>query len=94
MIFIPASSYTKEDLVACSEGDLFGPDNGRLPADEMLMIDTIDLIDKISGKYSKGKISAQLNIEESLWFFKVHFKSDREMTACVGLEAMWQLLGF
>ena len=55
MTFIPASSYTKEDLIACGEGDLFGPNNGRLPADEMLMFDTIDLIDKISGKYSKGK---------------------------------------
>ena len=75
MTFIPASSYTKEDLIACGDGDLFGPNNGRLPADEMLMFDIIDLIDKTSGKYSKGKISAQLNIEESLWFFKVHFIS-------------------
>ena len=94
MIFIPASSYTKDDLVACGNGDLFGPSNGRLPADEMLMFDSIDQIDKTSGKYSKGKIIANLNIEESLWFFKVHFKSDPVMPGCLGLDAMWQLLGF
>ena len=94
MTFIPASSYAKDDLVACGNGDLFGPSNGRLPADEMLMFDSIDLIDKTSGKYSKGKIIANLNIEESLWFFKVHFKSDPVMPGCLGLDAMWQLLGF
>jgi len=71
MTFIPASSYTKDDLVACGNGDLFGPSNGRLPADEMLMFDSIDQIDKTSGKYSKGKIIANLEIEQSLWFFKV-----------------------
>ena len=52
MTFIPASSYTKDDLVACGNGDLFGPNNGRLPADEMLMFDSIDQIDQVSGKYS------------------------------------------
>ena len=94
MTFVPAPSYTKEDLVACGNGDLFGPNNGRLPADEMLMFDSIDQIDKTSGKYSNGKIIAHLNIEESLWFFKVHFKSDPVMPGCLGLDAMWQLLGF
>ena len=94
MTFIPASSYSKDDLVACGNGDLFGPSNGRLPADEMLMFDSIDQIDKTSGKYSKGKIIANLNIEDSLWFFKVHFKSDPVMPGCLGLDAMWQLLGF
>ena len=73
MTFVPAPSYTKEDLVACGNGDLFGPSNGRLPADEMLMFDSIDQIDKTSGKYSNGKIIAHLNIEESLWFFKRMF---------------------
>ena len=94
MIFTPASRYTKEDLVACGNGDLFGPNNGRLPSDEMLMFDSIDQIDKVSGKYSKGKIIAHLNIEETLWFFKVHFKSDPVMPGCLGLDAMWQLVGF
>ena len=91
MKFIPASSYTKDDLVACGNGDLCGSSNGRLPSDEMLMFDSIDQIDKTSGKYSKGKIIANLNIEESLWFFKVHFKSDPVMPGCLGLDAMWQL---
>ena len=94
MTFIPASSYTKEDLINCGNGDLFGPSNGRLPADEMLMFDSIDQIDQTSGRYSKGKIIAHLNIQESLWFFKVHFKSDPVMPGCLGLDAMWQLLGF
>ena len=94
MTFIPASSYTKEDLISCGNGELFGPGNGRLPADEMLMFDSIDKIDQTSGKYSKGKIIARLNIQESLWFFKVHFKSDPVMPGCLGLDAMWQLLGF
>ena len=94
MTFIPASSYTKEDLINCGNGDLFGPSNGRLPADEMLMFDSIDQIDQTSGRYSKGKIIAHLNIQESLWFFKVHFKSDPVMPGCLGLDAMWQLVGF
>ena len=70
MTFKPASTYAKKDLVACGNGDLFGPNNGRLPADEMLMFDTIDQIDKTSGKYSKGKIIAHLNIEDSLSYMK------------------------
>ena len=94
MTFKPASSYTKKDLIACGNGDLFGPKNGRLPADEMLMFDSIDEIDQISGKYSNGKIIANLNIKESLWFFNVHFKTDPVMPGCLGLDAMWQLLGF
>ena len=94
MTFKPASSYNKKDLVACSNGELYGPGNGRRPADEMLMFDSIDQIDKISGKYSKGKIIANLNINESLWFFNVHFKTDPVMPGCLGLDAMWQLLGF
>ena len=94
MTFIPASSYTKEDLINCGNGELFGPSNGRLPADEMLMFDSIDQIDQTSGRYSKGKIIAHLNIQESLWFFKVHFKSDPVMPGCLGLDALWQLTGF
>ena len=69
MTFIPESRYTKEDLIACGNGDLFGPNNGRLPADEMLMFDSIDQIDKVSGKYSKGKIIAHLNIDEDFMVF-------------------------
>ena len=56
MTFIPASSYTKEDLVACGNGNLFGPNNGRLPADEMLMFDSIDQIDKVSGNILRAKL--------------------------------------
>ena len=69
MTFNPAPSYNKEELIACGNGDLFGPDNGRLPANEMLMFDSIDQIDQISGKYSNGKIIAHLNIEEDIVVF-------------------------
>ena len=94
MTFKPANSYTKEDLIACGDGKLFGSNNGRLPADEMLMFDSIDKIDRTSGKYSKGKIIAHLKISKQLWFFNVHFKSDPVMPGCLGLDAMWQLVGF
>ena len=94
MTFKPAPSYSKEDLIACGNGNLFGPGNGRLPANEMLMFDAIDQIDHASGKYAKGKIIAHLKIDKSLWFFNVHFKSDPVMPGCLGLDAMWQLVGF
>jgi 3-hydroxyacyl-[acyl-carrier protein] dehydratase/trans-2-decenoyl-[acyl-carrier protein] isomerase len=94
MTFIPTSSYTKDDLVACGNGDLFGPNNGRLPADEMLMFDSIDQIDKTSGQILQRKNYCQSKYQKSLWFFKVHFKSDPVMPGCLGLDAMWQLLGF
>jgi 3-hydroxyacyl-[acyl-carrier protein] dehydratase/trans-2-decenoyl-[acyl-carrier protein] isomerase len=94
MTFKPAPTYNKEDLIACGNGELFGASNGRLPVDEMLMFDSIDQIDQISGKYSKGKIIAHLNVDKALWFFKVHFKSDPVMPGCLGVDARWQLLGF
>ena len=90
----PQSKYSKEELILCSEGGLFGPEDGKLPSREMLMFDNISLIDNSSGEYSKGLIVAHLNIDPDLWFFDVHFKGDPVMPGCLGLDAMWQLLGF
>ena len=94
-MFSPKNSYSKEDLVTCSNGDLFTKDgDGRLPSDQMLMFDEIINIDGYSGNFNKGSIEAELNINPDLWFFKCHFKEDPVMPGCLGLDAMWQLLGF
>ncbi len=95
MMFSPKNSYNKEELISCSDGNLFTKDgDGRLPSDQMLMFDEITNIDDFSGNFKKGSISAELNINPDLWFFKCHFKEDPVMPGCLGLDAMWQLLGF
>jgi len=94
-MFNPKSSYNKEELIACSNGELFTKEgDGRLPSDLMLMFDEIVNIDDFSGNYNKGSIEAVLNVNPDLWFFKYHFKEDPVMPGCLGLDAMWQLLGF
>ena len=93
-MFKPQSKYSKEELISCYEGNLFGPDDGKLPSNEMLMFDDISLIDNSSGAFEKGSIIAHLNINPDLWFFDVHFKGDPVMPGCLGLDAMWQLIGF
>ena len=88
------NSYDYEDLLASGRGELFGPENGRLPAPPMLMMDRIPLISDEGGKYGKGEIKAELDIRPDLWFFDCHFKGDPVMPGCLGLDAMWQLVGF
>lgn len=87
-------SYTHEELLACSRGELFGPGNAQLPAPNMLMIDRITRISENGGEYDKGEIKAELDINPELWFFKCHFEGDPVMPGCLGLDAMWQLVGF
>jgi 3-hydroxyacyl-[acyl-carrier protein] dehydratase/trans-2-decenoyl-[acyl-carrier protein] isomerase len=87
-------SYTKEELVACGMGDLFGPGNAQLPIDQMLMIDRIAHISSEGGEYNRGQIIAELDIHPDLWFFDCHFPGDPVMPGCLGLDAMWQLVGF
>ncbi len=93
---VPArrSSYDYDDLIASGHGELFGKKNGRLPLPNMLMLDRIALIDKDGGKYGKGQIQAELDIKPDLWFFDCHFEGDPVMPGCLGLDAMWQLVGF
>ena len=88
------SSYSYEDLLACSRGELFGPGNAQLPAPNMLMMDRITKIADTGGEYGKGEITAELDIKPDLWFFECHFKNDPVMPGCLGLDAMWQLVGF
>ena len=95
MSFIPKSSYSKNELIDCSNGILFTkPGDGRLPSDNMLMFDEIVDINESGGEFNKGSVVANLNINPDLWFFDCHFKEDPVMPGCLGLDAMWQLLGF
>jgi len=88
------SSYSREDLELCGTGALFGPDTGKLPTGNMLMISRINHIDADGGSHGKGSISAELDIRPDLWFFDCHFKGDPVMPGCLGLDALWQLCGF
>ncbi len=88
------NSYTFEDLIECAKGQLFGPGNAQLPLPPMLMFDRIVKIDETGGKYGKGEIVAELDVKPDLWFFACHFKGDPVMPGCLGLDAMWQMLGF
>ncbi len=87
-------SYSKEELLACSRGELFGEGNSQLPAPNMLMMDRIVTITSDGGEFGKGEIVAELDIQEALWFFECHFPGDPVMPGCLGLDAMWQLVGF
>jgi 3-hydroxyacyl-[acyl-carrier protein] dehydratase/trans-2-decenoyl-[acyl-carrier protein] isomerase len=88
------NSYDYDDLIASGHGKLFGPTNGRLPKPNMLMLDRIPRISDEGGKYGKGEIIAELDINPDLWFFECHFEGDPVMPGCLGLDAMWQLVGF
>ena len=88
------NSYNYEDLISCGEGKLFGEGNAKLPLPPMLMFDRITSINENGGTFSKGEVIAELDIKENLWFFECHFKNDPVMPGCLGLDAMWQLLGF
>lgn len=87
-------SYTKEDLILCSNGKLFGPATARLPSGNMLMVDRITSITSEGGEYGKGQLEAELDINPDLWFFACHFQDDPVMPGCLGLDALWQLCGF
>ena len=88
------SSYDYNDLLACGRGELFGPGNAQLPAPPMLMVDRVTSITADGGPEGKGQVVAEFDINPDLWFFKCHFESDPVMPGCLGLDAMWQLIGF
>lgn len=88
------SSYGYEDLLACARGELFGPGNAQLPLPPMLMFDRISAISEDGGENGKGEIRAELDIKPDLWFFPCHFQGDPVMPGCLGLDALWQMLGF
>ena len=88
------NSYNYDELISCGEGKLFGEGNAKLPLPPMLMFDRITEIKKDTGEFKKGFIKAELDIKENLWFFDCHFQKDPVMPGCLGLDAMWQLVGF
>jgi 3-hydroxyacyl-[acyl-carrier protein] dehydratase/trans-2-decenoyl-[acyl-carrier protein] isomerase len=87
-------SFSYEDLLACGRGELFGPGNAQLPLPPMLMFDRITEISEQGGEHGKGMIRAELDVKPDLWFFLCHFKGDPVMPGCLGLDALWQLVGF
>jgi 3-hydroxyacyl-[acyl-carrier protein] dehydratase/trans-2-decenoyl-[acyl-carrier protein] isomerase len=88
------SSFGFEDLLACGRGELFGPGNAQLPLPPMLMFDRISEIAETGGEHGRGFARAELEVEPDLWFFACHFKGDPVMPGCLGLDALWQMLGF
>jgi len=88
------SSFDREALLSCGHGEMFGPGNARLPVGNMLMMDRIVEINDHGGEFGKGEIIAELDIHPDLWFFDCHFPTDPVMPGCLGLDAMWQIVGF
>ncbi len=88
------SAYDREELIECGNGRMFGPGNAQLPVPNMLMLDRITHISAQGGEFGKGEIVAELDINPDLWFFQCHFPGDPVMPGCLGLDAMWQLVGF
>lgn len=88
------SSFNRDELLSCGHGEMFGPGNARLPIGNMLMMDRILEITEDGGEFGKGEIIAELDINPDLWFFGCHFEEDPVMPGCLGLDAMWQIVGF
>ena len=88
------NSFSYDELISCANGELFGPGNAKLPSPPMLMFNRISEIDENKGFFKKGVIKAELDIKEDMWFFDCHFREDPVMPGCLGLDAMWQLVGF
>ena len=91
---IKKSSYEYKELIKCANGELFGKGNAKLPSPPMLMFNRITNIQEQKGEFNKGIVEAELDIKKNLWFFNCHFKEDPVMPGCLGLDAMWQLVGF
>jgi 3-hydroxyacyl-[acyl-carrier protein] dehydratase/trans-2-decenoyl-[acyl-carrier protein] isomerase len=88
------NAYDYDELITCANGDLFGPGNAQLPLPPMLMVDRITSITADGGAFGKGRVEAELDITPEHWFFACHFRGDPVMPGCLGLDAMWQLVGF
>ena len=93
-MFEPKNAYDLDDLLSCARGEMFGPGNAQLPAPPMLMMDRIVEITADGGKYGRGFIHAELDVHPDQWFFQCHFLGDPVMPGSLGLDAMWQLVGF
>lgn len=93
-MFDKKDSYNRDELLTCGRGEMFGPGNAQLPTPNMLMMDRIIKITDNTGIHGKGEIQAELDINPDLWFFDCHFPGDPVMPGCLGLDAMWQIVGF
>ena len=91
---VKKSSFDLAGLLACARGELFGPGNAQLPMPPMLMFDRITSITEDGGESGKGEVIAELDVNPNLWFFKCHFQGDPVMPGCLGLDALWQMVGF
>lgn len=87
-------TFDRDDLLKCGHGTMYAPDAPRLPLPNMLMLDRITHVSSEGGAYGKGEVTAELDIHPDLWFFKCHFEDDPVMPGTLGLDALWQLLGF
>ncbi len=94
MTVLDQTTFSYDDLLRCAHGELFGPGNARLPLPPMLMFDRIVRISADGGSHNHGEITAELDVKPDLWFYACHFESDPVMPGCLGLDAMWQMLGF
>jgi len=94
MSFVQKSSYSYDEIITCAEGTMFGKGNAQLPMPPMLMLDRITNVSAEGGAYGKGVIEAEFDIHPGLWFYECHFKGDPVMPGCLGLDGLWQLLGF
>lgn len=94
MDFKSRTSFSYGELIECAKGHLFGPGNAQLPMPPMLMFDRITKISESGGAYDKGEVEAEFDVKPDLWFFGCHFVGDPVMPGCLGLDALWQLLGF
>jgi len=92
--FTDKHAFSYEELLECARGEMFGPGNAQLPAPPMLMFNRITHVSEEGGKYGKGEIVAELDIRPDLWFFEGHFLGDPVMPGCLGVDALWQLVGF
>lgn len=88
------NQFSREELLVCARGEMFGPGNAQLPLPPMLMCDRITHISEVGGIFDKGEIIAELDVSPDLWFFDCHFRGDPVMPGCLGVDAMWQLVGF
>jgi len=88
------SSFTQEELLTCGRGEMFGPGNAQLPLPQMLMLDRVAHISSEGGAHGRGQVVGELDIHPDLWFFACHFPGDPVMPGCLGLDALWQMLGF
>lgn len=93
-MFVPKTSYNRDELIACGKGELFTKEGPPLPSPPMLMFDRFTNVTEKGGAYDLGEMDAELDITKDLWFFDCHFKGDPVMPGCLGVDALWQMLGF